>query len=296
MTIPGAATGFQTPRDAATVILARDGGAGQYEVFLMRRHQNQAFLGGAHVFPGGRLDESDCDPELFRHTRGLSEPESSRLLQEDGIPGARAVGLFLAAIRETLEEAGVLLACGGAEVGHVGAERLMYYRHALHRREITLREMAEREKLVFDLELLTPFAHWITPEIESKRFNTRFFVARLPEGQTPVHDNMELTESRWMTPTEAMERHEAGEIVLMPPTLKNMEELSVHRTVAELFAAARSRSIPTVLPQLFNADEEYGIKLPHDPEYTIAAYKCAPRPGETSRVVMQNGTWRCCAC
>ena len=293
MTAPEGTSAKNNPRDAATVILARDSKPGQYEVFLMRRHQDQAFLGGAYVFPGGRLDEADCDPVLLCYTRGLSVSEASRLLQEEDLDGERALGLFLAAIRETLEETGVLLSCDVDCSDPAVAVRLARYRHALHSREIKLRDLCEREGFLFDLEFLTPYAHWITPEIDSKRFNTRFFVARLPEGQTAVHDNMELTESRWLTPAEAMKRHDAGEIILMPPTLKTMEELCTFRTVEELFTAARQRRITTVLPQLFNGEDTYGIKLPHDVEYTIAAYKQPPRQGETSRVVMRNGTWKC---
>ena len=293
MTAPDSTSAQNTPMDAATVILARDRKGSQYEVFLMRRHQDQAFLGGAFVFPGGRVDEADCDPVLFGYTRGLSVPEACRLFQEADLPGDRALGLFLAAIRETLEEAGVLLACGIEEADPAIVDRLAHYRHALHRNEMNLRELAERENLSFDLELLMPYAHWITPEIVATRFNTRFFVARLPEGQTPVHDSVELTESRWLSPLVAMERHAAGEILLMPPTLKTMEELCAFGTVDELFAEAKRRRIVAILPQAFDGEDTYGIKLPHDAEYTIAEYKQPPRHGETSRVVMCNGTWKC---
>lgn len=103
MTVPEGTNVKNPPQDAATVILTRDNSDGQYEVFLMRRHQNQAFMGGVHVFPGGRLDEADCDPVLVHHTRGLSVSEASQLLQEADLPGDRALGLFLAAIRETLK-------------------------------------------------------------------------------------------------------------------------------------------------------------------------------------------------
>lgn len=282
-----------TPRDAATVIITRDSRARQYEVFLMRRHQDQDFLGGAYVFPGGRLDEEDCDPGLLPYTRGLSREEASRLLQEADLPGARAVGLFLTAIRETIEEAGVLLACEIEGTEAAVAERLTRYRQALHKREMTMKQLAQEENLLFDLGTLVPYAHWITPEIVPTRFDTRFFLAPIPAGQTPIHDDKELVESLWVAPSVAIEQSARNELLLMPPTIKIMEDLSAFETAADLFRAAKTKRIETVLPQAFSGEEGQGIKLPHDSEYTIAQYKQPPRRGETSRIYMNNGTWKC---
>jgi 8-oxo-dGTP pyrophosphatase MutT (NUDIX family) len=289
--------GTPPPQDAATVIITRNSREGQYEILLMRRHSNQSFMGGAYVFPGGRLDDADCDPGLHTYIQGLNAGNAGRLLQEPDLPEDRALGLFVAAVRETFEEAGVLLSCGSA--GEIidftdaeRADRLRDCRKALNQRQTTLLEIARRENIRFAMDRLVPFSHWITPEIVPKRFNTRFFLAWLPDGQVPIHDSMEMVESRWIAPEAALKLHQAGEILLMPPTLKNMEDLNAFRTADELFAATKRREICTILPQPLEENGGFGIKLPHDSEYTIAGYKQPPRQGESSRIVMDNGTWK----
>ncbi len=287
----------QTLRDAATVILLRDRAGGPYEVFLMRRHRNQAFMGGAYVFPGGRLDDADADPELAACIGGICAADAKHLIQETDLPEATALGLFVAAIRETFEEAGVLLArdARGSVVDLSAPEtaaRFAAYRLELHEGRLTLSEMVRREGLLFAPDLLVPYSHWITPEIETRRFDTRFFLARLPEGQVPVHDRMEMTESRWLTPAFAMAEHAAGRIVLMPPTLKTIEELLSFPNTGQLFDVARSQRIFTIFPEAFRTADGFGIRLPHDSEYTLAAYRQPPRPGETTRIVMEDGIWK----
>lgn len=288
---------MKEPLDSATVILARDSSQGQYKLLLMRRHRDQDFMGGAFVFPGGRLDEGDCDPALSDHTLGFTPSEAKRRLQATDLPEIKAFGLFFAALRETFEEAGVLLARdeSGKLIDFAEGEkagRFAKYRLQLHEGRLSLRGLAERERLKFALDLLVPYAHWITPEIESKRFSTRFFLAIQPAGQLPFHDTIEMTKSKWFTPAEAIEGQREGQILLMPPTLKTIEELNGFQSVEDLFAAARSRRIQTILPEAFLTDDGFGVKLPHDPEYVIEAYKQSPRPGETSRIVMRNGKWR----
>lgn len=285
------------PQDAATVILVREPLGRPFEVFLMRRHKDQDFMGGVYVFPGGRLDEGDCDPSLAASSDGLSSEVARERLQEPGLLQARALGLFFAALRETFEEAGILLARGpsgevvemreGADAG-----RFARYRLELHDKRLTLGELARRENLRYALDLLLPYAHWITPEVETRRFDTRFFLARQPEGQWPVHDTIEMTKSVWLRPADALERYEAGNILLMPPTLKTLDELSRFRTARDLFEHARSRKIEPFLPQAFAFEGGYGIRLPYDPQYTIASYKLPPRPGEPSRILLRDGRWK----
>lgn len=290
--------GKQAPRDAATVILLRDRTEGPYEVFLMRRHRNQVFMGGAYVFPGGRLDDADADPKLAAACiGGFCAADAKRLLQETDLPEATALGLFVAAIRETFEEAGVLLArdTAGRLVDLADPEtaaRFSCYRLELHEERLTLAELVRREGLIFAPDLLIPYSHWITPETESRRFNTRFFLARLPEGQVPDHDRMELTESSWMTPAFALAEHEAGRIILMPPTMKTIEELLSFSNTAQLFAAARSQRIRTILPEAFRTADGFGIRLPHDSEYTLNVGKQQPHPGGSTRIVMEGGIWK----
>ena len=285
------------PLDSATVILTRESSQGQFKVFLMRRHRDQNFMGGAYVFPGGRLDEADCDLDLVPHTRGFTGAEAQRRLQEPDLPEDKALGLFFAALRETFEESGILLAydASGQIIDLAEGEtagRFAGYRLQIHDHRLSLREMAEQERLTFAPDLLTPYSHWITPEIESKRFSTRFFLARQPLEQIPFHDTMEMTKSQWLSPSTAMEQQKEGQILLMPPTLKTLEELNEFDSLDDLFLAARSREIRTVLPEAFITDEGFGVRLPHDPEYKIEAYKQPPRPQETSRIVMRGDRWR----
>jgi 8-oxo-dGTP pyrophosphatase MutT (NUDIX family) len=288
---------YDAPRDSATVILLRDRPGDSYELFLMRRRRDQAFMGGAFVFPGGRLDEADKDPALTACTGGLSAADAQRLLQEPDLLEGTALALFLAAIRETFEEAGVLLArdASGRLVDLTDqktAARFAAYRLDLHEGRLTLPGLAGREGIRYATDLLIPYSHWITPEIEPRRFDTRFFLARLPEGQAARHDRMELTESHWMTPAHALAEHAAGRIILMPPTLKTIEELQAFSRTGNLFPAARSRRIRTILPEAFRTADSFGVRLPNDAQYSVDAFRQPSCPGETSRVVMQDGIWK----
>jgi 8-oxo-dGTP pyrophosphatase MutT (NUDIX family) len=266
------------PRDAATVILLRDPPAGPYEMFLMQRHRDQSFMGGAHVFPGGRLSDADTDPHLAARTDGSSVFDARRLLQEPELSEARARGLFLAAIRETFEEAGVLVARDASNrsvdlAAPETAARFAASRHELREGRLTLTVLAQCAHIRYAPDLLLPYSHWITPEIEPRRFDTRFFLARLPDGQVAVHDRTELTDSLWLTPSAALAQHRAGRIVLMPPTLKTVEELLVFSSLPDLFAAAADRRIHTILPEAFRTADGFGVRLPNDSEYSLTAYK-----------------------
>jgi len=283
-------------KDAATVILLRENDAGPFEIFLMRRHRQQAFMGGAFVFPGGSLDDEDRHPDLAGFARGLTADEAALRLNEANLDRVTALGLYYAAVRETFEEAGVLLArtASGQRINFSDPDtggRFQALRLSLHSQEISLLDLARREDLIFTLDLLTPYSHWITPEIESRRFDTRFLLARIPAGQVPIHDSIEMTESLWLTPAEALDRQRSGEITLMPPTLKTIEELTAFSSVDRLFEFAREREIAPIMPQAFNADGGFGVLLPHDPEYSIPDLKRPDNPDEPSRIVMKDGRW-----
>lgn len=290
-------SGVPTPVDAVTVIILREGMRTPFEVFLVRRHRDQGFMGGAFVFPGGRLEEPDCDLSLLQRSRGLDPEQAKEKLNEPSLAAENAMGLFLAAVRETFEEAGVLLAASlqGQAIDFSDAQtqdRFREYRGRLQRGEMPLKTIAETEGLFFTLDLLTPFSHWITPEVEIRRFDTRFLVARMPEGQSPAHDSVETVESLWMTPGEALAKNESGGIVLMPPTLKTMEDLSRFASLEALFQQASQKEIYPVLPQPFSDGQAFGVKLPHDPEYTITQYKRPSSPRESSRIIFHDGVWR----
>jgi 8-oxo-dGTP pyrophosphatase MutT (NUDIX family) len=280
-------------KDAATVILIRPSKDGDWEIFLARRHQKQTFMAGAYVFPGGQLEETDNNPQLKNYIKTADVFDPCRLLQDSSLPGEKALGFFIAAIRETFEEAGILL--GGKTTGNFVSfhdekvlKRFNDYRYQLNASQITLAEIAQKEKISFFPDALIPYAHWITPEFEKKRFSTRFFLAKLPPNQTPVADAIELTESLWVTPQEALEMHREQKIILMPPTFKTIEELSAFRDIDELFSAAKTKIIYPILPQLAGNI----LKLPHDPEYSIEDYKRPPKLDESSRILAENGVWK----
>jgi 8-oxo-dGTP pyrophosphatase MutT (NUDIX family) len=226
--------------DGATVMLVRDGDhpTRPLEVFMLRRHPRTAF-GSVHVFPGGRVDPADDDPLLDERCPGVDDRVASARL---GIPaGGRA--FWVAAIREAFEEAGVLLArtaAGGVvrfdEHPEVEA-RFDGHRRAVHRRHRTLLEVLEAEDLTLALDEVRYVSHWITPESEPKRFDTRFFLARAPEGQAYAHDDDELIGSEWIRPADALERHRSGDFPMIGPTIVSLRDLDRFDTSEELLTS-----------------------------------------------------------
>ena len=282
----------RTPKEASTVILVRARAEEPWEIFLARRHSRQSFMAGAFVFPGGQLEDNDCDREIVHLIAAASSFNPQSLLQDTGLTAEKALGFFIGAIRETFEETGILLAAdlSGRPISFAQKEnldRFADYRRQLNRAEIRLQDIARNEKLLFLPETLMPYAHWITPTFEAKRFSARFFLAKLPEGQMPITDADELTESIWSTPKNLLQMNAAGKILLMPPTLKTIEELSEYNSIDELFAAALQRGIYPIMPQLINKT----LLLPHDPEYDIPEYKKPADLLTTSRLLLRDGRW-----
>ena len=282
------------PKDSATVILVRQAQGKTMEVFLARRHVNQSFMAGAFVFPGGRLEAADADSALTEFISAKDDFHPHSLLQDNALTKKTALSFFFCAIRETFEETGVLFARtkGGHSIDFGNAvikSRFAAYRQLLNLGNITLPEIARQEELILMPALLIPYSHWITPEIVPKRFSTRFFLAELPQGQSATTDKDELTSSLWVTPHDALQMYTAGEITLMPPTLKTVEEMAKFISLDELFAAARNRTIYPIMPQPM----KNGLKLPHDPEYSIERYKQPVRLGEHSRFLLVGGKWQC---
>jgi 8-oxo-dGTP pyrophosphatase MutT (NUDIX family) len=225
-------------RDGATVMLVRDGDAADrpLEVFMLRRHPSTAF-GSVHVFPGGVVDDADHDVALDRCCPGLDDATASARL---GLAtGGRA--FWVAAVREAFEEAGVLLArdASGEPVRvdhHPDIEaRFDAHRRALHAGSCSLLDVLEAERLTLALTDVHYVAHWITPESEPKRFDTRFFLARAPEGQAYAHDDAELIDSEWVRPADALARHRAGDFAMIGPTIVSLQDIGRFATCDELF-------------------------------------------------------------
>jgi 8-oxo-dGTP pyrophosphatase MutT (NUDIX family) len=226
-------------RDAATVVLLRDGPAG-LEAFLLQRVPAMAFAAGMTVFPGGVVDEQDAvGPPAADWAGSLAAAP----------PLARA--LVCAAVRETFEESGVLLAGPAADmVCTVDGPQWEVERAALERGELSLAALLARRGLLLRADLLRPWAHWITPAGERRRYDTRFFVAALPSGQSTQDIGGESDAAVWLPPAQALAQATRRERGLLPPTAITLEEVAGYRTVADVLAAAEHRVITPIEPRL----------------------------------------------
>ncbi len=271
-------------RDAATVMLVRDAPTGErgpddpggLEVFMLRRNLQSDFVGGAYVFPGGGVDDEDRVADLEAVCTGRSDAQASAQL---GIASG-GLAFWVAAIRESFEEAGVLLAYDGHAHGHQGLIRFddpaVIERFAEHRSSVDsgrrrLIEVCRDEGLHLAVDSMHYFSHWITPEGPTRRYDTRFFVARAPDAQVPVHDDHEVIANLWVRPSEALAAHRAGEFEMIFPTVRSLIALERFARADQLMAAAAAiAEVPAILPRI--VDDEGGaggvrIVLPGDPGY-----------------------------
>lgn len=253
------------PRHAATVVLVRDGATG-LEVYLLRRQKSMAFAAGMYVFPGGAVDPRDESLDLQAWVGPPPAEWSGPLTAEPRL----ATALVCAAVRETFEESGVLLA--GAADGSVVADTTgadwEADRLALLDRSLSLAALLARRHLRLRADLLRAWAHWITPEIEPRRFDTRFFVAALPAGQRTRDVGGEADRVEWTRPAVALAAAERGERFMLPPTAFTLAELATYDTVADLLAAGTQRDVRPVLPKVVvTGDTEARLLLPHDADY-----------------------------
>jgi 8-oxo-dGTP pyrophosphatase MutT (NUDIX family) len=270
-----------TPRDAATVLVLRED-QGALEVFCVRRHARSAFLGGAVVFPGGKLDEQDAQPAWTAH---VSAPNARALEFADDEPHARA--LAICASRETLEEGGIVATL--PPVGHREVAQLRA-RTSDPSSSTTLRAALAQRGWRLELAALEPFARWITPEVEPRRFDARFFLLPLPADQCGRHDERETTMSLWARPSELLTANQAGELSMAPPTVRALELLAPAAGLAEARALARRQRLEPVRPRFVPADPPL-IVLPGDPLHSEPA---ALVDGAT-RFVLRDGTFVSCA-
>lgn len=262
------------PKAAASVLVLRESPQG-LEVFCVQRHQRSGFLGGAVVFPGGKVDPGDADPAWAELAAGLT----ARAAQlTDGEPSALA--LAIAACRECLEEAGLcpLLPAPSAEQ----IEAL--------RQEATgagLRGALASRSLRLDLSELTPFGRWVTPEAESRRYDTAFFLLPCPAGQNGKHDNHETTSSFWRGAAQLLDQWSAGALFLAPPTVRCLELLATVRTLEAAEALAREQSLLPICPVFVPANAEGlpFLALPGDPAHATRERRIA---GST-RFVLRDG-------
>jgi len=248
------------PRPAATILTLRDSDGG-FEVLMLRRNLNSDFVGGAYVFPGGSVGERDARSDLHARVLGLTDERASARL------GVVSGGLayFVAGLRELFEEAGLLIACDvhGRAVNLRDPERAR--RLARHRDELNahagdLLEILMEEELVLDLRNITYLAHWVTPVGSPRRFDTRFFVTYAPDDQIAAHDQGETVATRWVRPLDALEAHERGELEMVLPTIKNLENIAAFGSIGEVIAYANSLSeIARIEPRIVERD---GTRVP----------------------------------
>ncbi len=273
-----------TPRDAATVVLVRDGEDG-LELFFVKRRADIRFMGGAYVFPGGKLDAEDSSPTI---QADLDDPQCRERLREPDNANARA--LFVAAARECLEESGVLFA------DHALTDAaLEEMRRALDVEHQPFGQVLSARGLSLRLSSLRPLARWLTPKGETRRFDARFFIAAAPRGARASHDTRETVDSVWLSPREAIARAHRGEIVLVPPTYRTVEQCARAGTVDEALALALAPdALPTLEPHARARGAGYEILLPDDPEHP----ECIPVESAqrstsplVSRFVYEDGRW-----
>ncbi|ALK92672.1 NUDIX domain protein [Limnohabitans sp. 103DPR2] len=226
------------PRDAATVLMLREGEKGM-EVLLLKRHTDSKDLGGAFVFPGGKRDEADGSPTALAALQKDAASLHAQLGESD-ISMDHAASLFVAALREAREECGLQIQATD----------------------------------------LQAWSRWITPRMPSlmsKRFDTRFFLARAPLAQTAVHDNHETTEILWTTPRNALVQYWQGEIVLAPPQIMSLSHLCLFNSVEHVMTEAAQRKPPVIMPEPFDQDGMRVICYPGDPRHPVA-HKALPGP------------------
>ena len=239
------------PRDASTVVVVRDGAEG-LEAYLLRRQQSMKFAPGMYVFPGGGVDATDSHTDV-----PWAGPSPAEWAKRFGCSQETARGLVCAAVRETFEESGVLLAGPDEDsvVADTSGKDWQAARLALEAREYSFAEFLLREGLVLRSDLLGAWAHWITPTFEPRRFDTRFFVAVLPEGQSVGDLAREADRALWTPLARVLGSVDAGENVMLPPTQVTCREL-VALSAGQVLAASSERTISPICPELVEIDGE----------------------------------------
>jgi 8-oxo-dGTP pyrophosphatase MutT (NUDIX family) len=250
------------PRDAATVVLLRPGRGGS-EVYLLRRQTSMAFAGGMCVFPGGGVDPRDFDDELV--DRGLwAGPTPAEWAERLGCDEPKARALVCAAVRETFEESGVLLA--GASVDEVVAdttgEDWEADRVALETRELSMTAFLENRSLVLRTDLLGAWAGWLTPVFEPRRYRTWFFVALLPQGQVTRDVSTEASSVTWAGALEAVDQVEREQILMMPPTWLTCLDVAQYADPAAVLVEAQARRVEMFTPEVVADGDGFILSTP----------------------------------
>jgi 8-oxo-dGTP pyrophosphatase MutT (NUDIX family) len=248
------------PRPAATIVLMRDVEPG-IEILLLKRSRSAGFVPGAYVFPGGRVDASDATEDTLSRMDGLTPEAAAERLE---LPNADppAIAYYLAALREAFEETGILIGSGpdGEPPRTAAADPTVdAVRDDLMEDRVTFAEVLDRLRCRIDGTSVEYLAHWVTPLPEPRRFDTRFFAARVPAGSEPIVDPREMTDALWIAPADALQRSDNGELPMIFPTIKTLEHLSDYATPEEAITALAALSVRTIMPTLIVTDT--GVRL-----------------------------------
>ncbi|MGW1378026.1 NUDIX hydrolase [Streptomyces sp. NPDC002446] len=252
------------PRRAATVLLLRDSESGGPAVHMLRRRTSMAFAGGAYAYPGGSVDPRDERPVAW------AGPSRAQWAVRMGVDPASAQAVVCAAVRETFEESGVLLAGASADtvVADTTGEDWEADRAALVAHELSFADFLGRRGLVLRSDLLGAWARWITPEFEPRRYDTWFFVAALPEGQRTRNTSTEADRTVWIRPEDAAAGYDRGELLMMPPTIATLRGLQPYATAADALAAAEAQDLTPVLARARLVGGEIELSWPGHDEFT----------------------------
>jgi 8-oxo-dGTP pyrophosphatase MutT (NUDIX family) len=262
------------PSPAATLVLLRDRGPSAIEILLLQRHARSKFAAGAYVFAGGKVEADDVPDDVEGFCRGLTAAAAAERLGGALAP-REALGYWVGAIREAFEEVGMLLAYDAAgrfvSFAPDNRERFDSYRSACQAGNPAFFAMLRAERLTLATDRLGYFAHWITPEENPIRFDTRFFAAVAPPGQEPAADGHEIVDVRWLTSAEALAAMRRKEISLRSPTMKNLEVLGEAAgrgaTATDVVAAVGRREVTTIRPRVLTVDGRPQAVLPGDPRW-----------------------------
>ena len=263
-------------------MLLRETGA-SVEVLVIRRHEQLAFMGGLWVFPGGTVSPADTSSECLARIPRRSQARCSQFADLHGtsLDPRQCLGLTVAAVRETFEESGVLLATtsSGRQCSTEVVARLQEQRRAINARPELFAQMLSAESLVLEIDRLVYWAHWITPSIVARRFDTRFFVAAVPDGQQAAIDSTETVDHAWMSPAALIEAADSGTMPVSQPTLFNLMELRAslreHGSLNDLIAGEAQRRVVPVLPKMIQ-EGPLTMVLPWDPFYRNVVGESVP--------------------
>ncbi len=286
-------------KDATTVVLVQEAN-NQLEIYLLKRSTKSGFMGGLYVFPGGHVDEQDKGLENWKPYIDFSADQIKKSLSDQNFPVEKALSFSIASIRETLEEAGVLIASKKDSTQN-DYDDIAKLRLNGDLSPSWFKDKVKEDNWILSLSSLGKWSHWITPELMKKRFDTRFFIAFIPENQICVPDNMETSHGIWLSPQKALEQNLKGEIPLSPPTIVTLTQLSKFKTLESFKTEMKTHAWgDPIAPRLVPSRKGPVILEPWDNECNTdnaidmsdIEKKVLPPGSEFSRIWCDNGLWK----